>query len=425
MVWLWLVLLVLALYWVLPEFALHYLHFGLIAAPRVVADSVCLTFDDGPGAATEGVLAALARSEAKATFFVVGEEAARRPELARRIAAEGHEIASHGAVHRSAWLLGPFATIRQLREGRRLIAAASGVEPRLMRPPWGHANAALPLAARAARQTIALWSYDPGDWRPAQDPELLADRIVAALRPGQVYLLHDAGGDGRLHTARALEIALPRLRNLGYRAVTLSELLSHVEPISFSRRVVQAIWGVWELGFERLNHVERIGDVRSVLRIGRVTYRGLPATLKDGRTVNPGDVVGELHFRNPELAALGALRALPIFERAMRELAVLIQEHPRYRDIDVFFGISVVFRGARRFGFEVKELDFTPWRRFVSGSYLRWVMTVYHPQGLERLHHRRDQLEPKGIFITREAILARYGSSAGGRGGDAPGSGEV
>ncbi len=424
MVWLWLVLLVLALYWVLPELALHYLHLGLIAAPRVAEDYIGLTFDDGPGAATGEVLAALERHGAKGTFFLVGAEAEGRAQLASRIAREGHEVASHGAVHRSAWLLGPVATFRQLREGKRRVLTASGQEPRFMRPPWGHMNAALPLAARGAGQTIALWSYDPGDWRPAQDPQMLAERIVAALRPGQIYLLHDAGGDGRLHTAKALEIALPRIRELGYQAVTLTELLTHEEPISFARRVVQAVWGLWELGFERLNRVERIGDARSVMRIGRVTYRGLPATLKDGRTVQAGDVVGELHFRNPQLAALGVMRSLPLFERAMRELAVLIQEHPRYRDLDVFFGISVAFRGVRRFGFEVKDLGFTPWRRFISGTYLRWVMSVYHPQGLERLHHRRDQLEPKGIFITRGDILARYGPGAGGRTGDARGSEE-
>ena len=412
MLWLWLALLLILLYWVLPELAQHYLHLGVIARPRVAEDYVCLTFDDGPGAATAQVLKALERHGAHATFFLVGEEAAAHQDLARRLAAAGHEVASHGHVHRSAWLLGPLATFRQLREGRRQVAAASGVDPVLMRPPWGHINLFLAPAAARAGQTIALWSHDPGDWRPAQDPEELAQRILAALRPGQVYLLHDAGGDGRLHTAAALEIALPRMRELGYEVVGLSELLRHQEPIGFWRRVLQAIWGVWELGFERLNHVERIGDARSVLRIGRVTYRGLPATLKDGRTVSPGDTVGELHFRNPQLAALGAIRALPLFERAMRELAVLIEESPRYRDIEIFFGISVAFRGARRFGFEVKELGFTPWRRFVTGTYLRWIMTVYHPQGLERLHHRRDQLEPKGIYITRAEILRRFGPGA-------------
>jgi peptidoglycan/xylan/chitin deacetylase (PgdA/CDA1 family) len=411
-VWLWLLVLIVAIYWIVPELALHYLHLGLIASPRVAEDYIALTFDDGPGAATQEVLKVLERHGAKGTFFLVGSEAATHRDLAAGIARAGHEIASHGKVHRSAWLLGPWATMRQLRDGKRMVADASGQEPKLMRPPWGHMNLLLPFAANAQRETVALWSYDPGDWRPAQDPGKLADRIVAHLRPGQVYLLHDAGGDGRLHTAKALEIALPQIREKGYQAVTLSELLSHEERLSFGRRVLQAVWGVWELGFERINRIERIGDVRSVLRIGRVTYRGLPATLKDGRMVKEGDVVGELHFRNPQLAALGAIRSLPLFERAMRELAVLIQESPRYRDLEVFFGISVAFRGVRRFGFEVKELGFTPWRRFVTGTYLRWVMTVYHPQGLDRLHHRRDQLEPKGIFITRETILARYGVGA-------------
>ena len=410
--WITLVIVVIVLYWILPELWLHYLHVGLVATPRVVEDHVALTFDDGPGAATEGVLEVLARHDAKGTFFLVGKEAQRRPELARRIAAAGHEIASHGRVHRSAWLLGPLATFRQIGDGGRMVAAAAGSEPRWMRPPWGHMNLAVPLAAQAAHETLALWSYDPGDWRAAQDPAALAERIVRAAAPGQIYLLHDAGGDGRVHTAQALELALPRLTELGYRAVTLTELMASADRLGFWRRVLQAVWGVWEFAFERLYRVERIGDARSVLRVGRVTYRGLAATLADGRKVRPGDLVGELHFHNPRIAALGAIRSLPLFERALRELAVLLETDPRYQDLEVFFGISVAFRGARRFGFEVQDMGFSRWRRFVSGSYLRWVMSVYHPQGLERLRHRRDQLEPKGIFITRETILRRYGPGA-------------
>jgi 5-methyltetrahydrofolate--homocysteine methyltransferase len=61
------------------------------------------------------------------------------------------------------------------------------------------------------------------------------------------------------------------------------------------------------------------------------------------------------------------------------------------------------------YGFEVVDLQFPPLRRFFAGTYLRWVMSVYHPQGFDRLSHRRSELEPKGVFITRDAILQRYG----------------
>ncbi len=411
MVWLELLSAVILLYWVLPEILWHYMHLGAIARPRVVEDFICLTFDDGPGEATEGVLHALAESGAHGTFFLVVTEAQRHPDLVQRIVREGHEVASHGARHRSAWWLTPWGTLRQVVRARRELSRLSGTEVRHVRPPWGQFNLFVPIAASVAQERIALWSYDPGDWRPAQDPAELAARIVRELRPGQIFLLHDAGGrDGRLHTAKALEIALPEIVRLGYKAVTLEELLRHEEPISFGRRLLQAVWGVWEYGFEKLNHIERLGDARSVLRIGKVTYRGIEAHLKDGRVVRPGDKVGEIHFSNPQLAALGVMRALPLVDRAMRELARVIVEDPGYRDVDVFFGISVAFRGTRRFGFEVVELDFPPLRKFMAGTYLRWVMSVYHPQGLERLSHRRAELEPKGVFITRETILERYGS---------------
>ncbi len=408
---LWVVAAVIALYWGLPELLWHYLHIGVVATPRVAQDYICLTFDDGPGEATAAVLDVLRTHEAQATFFVVGAHAAQREGLLLRIHDEGHEVGSHGARHRSAWWLGPWGMFTQVRRARREIASRLGDGPRYFRPPWGQFNLCTAIAAARAGEQIALWSYDPGDWRPHQDPAALAKRIVQNLRPGQIYLLHDAGGsDGRLHTAKALELALPEIHQLGYHAVTLSELLRHREELSFGRRVLQAVWGLWESAFERINRIERLGDVRSVLRLGRVTYRGVEAHLKDGRVIRPGEPVGEIHFRNPQLAALGAMRALPLVDRAMRELARVIVEDPRYQGIDVFFGISVAFRGSRRFGFEVVDLEFPPMRKFIAGAYLRWVMAVYHPQGLERLTHRRAELEPKGIFITRDAILERYGS---------------
>ncbi|MDA8346792.1 MAG: polysaccharide deacetylase family protein [Thermaerobacter sp.] len=413
MLWVELLLVVIVVYWVLPEIIWHYLHVGLVATPRVVGDFVCFTFDDGPGEATESVLSVLAANESQATFFLVGTQARRHPELVQRMIREGHEVASHGARHRSAWWMTPWGSFRQVSAAGAELSHLSGGEVRHFRPPWGQFNLFVPIAASAQRQRIALWSYDPGDWRKGQDPAALAQRIISRLQPGQIFLLHDAGGkDGRLHTAKALEIALPELRRLGYKAVTLEELLRHEMPISFGRRALQAVWGLWESAFEKMNHIERLGDVRSVLRIGRVTYRGIEAHLKNGRVVKPGDAVGEIHFNNPQLAALGALRALPLVDQAMRELTRVMVENPRYQKIDVFFGISVAFRGTRRFGFEVVDLDFPPLRKFLAGTYLRWVMTVYHPQGLERLNHRREQLEPKGVFITRDTLLQRYGSSS-------------
>lgn len=413
----WSIAVVVAVYWAIPEVLLHYAHLGVLARPEVGADAICLTFDDGPGAATEAVREVLARHGAKATFFAVAREAERDPDALRRLRADGHEIASHGRVHRSAWLLGPIASFLQVQRARQAIAAITGDPPRRFRPPWGQFNVAVLWAARRCRQEIALWSYDPGDWRLAVDPQALAGRILAHLRPGQIFLLHDAGGDGRLHTARALDIALPEIRRRGYRLCTLSEL-SEVTPAPLPawRRALRAVWGIWEATFERMNRIERIGDERSILRIGIVSYRGLPHTLRNGRRVEPGDRVAELHFRNPRIAVLGAIRAVKAMHRTMRDLAQMLETDPKLQDIDVLFGVSVIFRGPERLGFEVVDMDFNRWRRFFTGLYLRWVMTVYHPEGARRLEQRRDQLEPKGIFISRAEVLARYGPAAQARG---------
>lgn len=415
----WIVLVILFAYWVLPELLLHYAHFGVVARPDVADDVVCLTFDDGPGLATEAVREVLQRHGAHGTFFVVARAAERDPEAVRRVAADGNEIASHGLRHHSAWLLGPVASIRQTTVAKRVIGEITGEPPRRFRPPWGQFNLMLWPAARAAGQEISLWSYDPGDWRPAQDPQELAQRILTHLAPGRIYLLHDGGGDGRMHTAKALEIALPEIRRRGYRTVTLAELEGRTAPrMPVWRVILRAVWGVWEAIFERMNRIERVGDERSVLRVGIVRYRGLPHTLRNGRRLVPGDEVVELHFRNPRIALLGAIKAVKVMQRSLRDLAQLIETDPRYKNVNVFFGVSVIFRGPERIGFEVVDMDFARWRRFVTGLYLRWVMSVYHPEGAQRLAQRRELLEPKGIFITRDELLARYGPDARRKGAE-------
>ncbi len=105
--------------------------------PRL-SGKVALTFDDGPDAAhTPRVLDVLAAHGIKASFFLIGERAAREPALARRIAEEGHDLGNHTWSHRSLWLSGPRETARQVGQGHAAIAEAAGAAPRFFRPPWG------------------------------------------------------------------------------------------------------------------------------------------------------------------------------------------------------------------------------------------------------------------------------------------------
>src|SRR5947209_809294 len=110
---------------------------------------IALTFDDGPHPrGTPAVLEALARANARATFFLVGEQVERRPSLAAEIAAAGHEIAIHGYRHTLLLRRSPRALRADFERAAEVIAAATGVEPRLYRPPYGVFSAPALLLVR-------------------------------------------------------------------------------------------------------------------------------------------------------------------------------------------------------------------------------------------------------------------------------------
>jgi len=197
-------------------------HYGVEA--RLPIDGVVLTFDDGPHPeGTPALLDALARGAAHATFFLVGEQVERRPELAARIAAEGHEVGVHCHRHRNLLRLGPRAVRRDLDRAAALIADAAGREPHLYRPPYGILNRAAVEEARRRGWRILLWSRQANDWSGRATAESIADRITANAKPGDVLLLHDAdfysAAGSWSRTAAALPEILARLRARGLEPV--------------------------------------------------------------------------------------------------------------------------------------------------------------------------------------------------------------
>jgi peptidoglycan/xylan/chitin deacetylase (PgdA/CDA1 family) len=190
-----------------------------LAVPRALpgAAGVALTFDDGPHPeGTPAVLALLEEAGARATFFLVGEQVERRPELAARIVAAGHLVGLHAHRHRLQLRLTPSQVARDLARGAAVIEDAVGQgPPRWHRPPYGIYSPAGLDAARRRGLTPLLWSRWGKDWRRFTTPERIAARATRALLPGDVILLHDADfysarGSHR-RTAAALERILSEL----------------------------------------------------------------------------------------------------------------------------------------------------------------------------------------------------------------------
>ena len=183
---------------------------------------LALTFDDGPDRTwTPRILDLLARNRVQASFFLIGEEVAKDPEMARRIVREGHLIGNHTFTHPPGWPKGPTRDRIELALTDRVIRAATGRATELLRNPYGgndiktvrHNLASIYAAQKLGYQTLA-YDLDTNDW---QFKTRHRNPVPLDLRDGRghVVLLHDGGGDRKL-TYAYLEQTIKQARALGY-----------------------------------------------------------------------------------------------------------------------------------------------------------------------------------------------------------------
>ena len=194
---------------------------------RVTEPVVALTFDDGPhGKFTPRLLDLLKARGVRATFFVLGENVALHPGIAKRIVDEGHEIANHSWSHPSFTKLGLDGVRSQIIRTENAIAEATGVRSKVIRPPYGATNDRLKswIDSEFGMKTL-MWSVDPLDWkRPG--PAVVARRLIDGAQPGGILLAHD------IHeaTIAAMPATIDGLVARGFRFVTCSELLAMEQP---------------------------------------------------------------------------------------------------------------------------------------------------------------------------------------------------
>lgn len=192
--------------------------------PRLVA----LTFDDGPyPIETPLLLDMLAELQVHATFFLIGRDGQEYPELVRRIAGRGHEIADHTLTHPNLATLGPAAVRGELEQGANELGkiVADPALRTMMRPPHGrYTEATLRVAQQSGYSTI-LWNDDPGDWRSVSG-DVLERHIFAHATAPEIVLLHS----GKRTTIDILPALVERYRAAGYSFVTVGSLLDRVTP---------------------------------------------------------------------------------------------------------------------------------------------------------------------------------------------------
>jgi peptidoglycan/xylan/chitin deacetylase (PgdA/CDA1 family) len=191
-----------------------------------------LTFDDGPGdRLTLGILKVLAEHNVKATFFLLGRNIQGRTEIVRQIAAEGHEICSHGYDHINYWYTSPLRALTDIKRGWQAIDAALGVENRKypFRPPYGKLNILCLLYLIFRRIPVVYWSIVSGDtWLPER---INSQRVgmLARKKGGGVVLVHDFDRSDSSVDSTVLELVrtvLTTAQQAGLRVRTVSELLN-------------------------------------------------------------------------------------------------------------------------------------------------------------------------------------------------------
>ena len=192
---------------------------------------VALTFDDGPDPyGTPAVLQTLAGLGWRATFFLLGRQVRRHPEIARLVVDAGHEVAVHGTVHRNHLTRTPVGIRRDLRMARREITETTGVRPRWFRPPYGVLSTGSLWAARQAGLTPVLWTAWGRDWL-AGPAVRIVDTVMGSLRDGGTVLLHDSDCTSRPGSWRSTVAALPLLAaRLEARGLDVRRLDDHLRP---------------------------------------------------------------------------------------------------------------------------------------------------------------------------------------------------
>lgn len=212
----------------------------LVRSVPIDQKMIALSFDDGPSPVyTPKVLSVLASDHATATFFVIGQEAERHPELLLAERKARMEIGNHGMHH--VTLKGKSApeVEAEVREGQRVIRAITGKAPVLYRLPRGVADEVSLRVLGKLGYTVAAWSIDPRDYL-RRTPEAMAQDILKAAAPGRILILHDGGGP-RQASVDALALVLPKLRSEGYRLVGIEEMLKAAHfPILSSSRMQRA-----------------------------------------------------------------------------------------------------------------------------------------------------------------------------------------
>jgi peptidoglycan-N-acetylglucosamine deacetylase len=183
---------------------------------------VALTFDDGPVPQnTPSILDLLDKYDVKATFFMMGRNVERFPDVARQVIGRGHEVGNHSYSHPKLVWMSPGAVRDEIDRTDRLLRDAGVTGPIHFRPPHAAKFVVLPYLLRETRRLSVLGDVDPEEWkgRPA---EVMIPAVLGQVRPGSIIGFHDVMG---VETAKTVDGIIPELQRRGYTFERISDFV--------------------------------------------------------------------------------------------------------------------------------------------------------------------------------------------------------
>jgi peptidoglycan/xylan/chitin deacetylase (PgdA/CDA1 family) len=199
-----------------------------IGLPRG-SKQIALTYDDGPNDPhTLRLLDVLAKHNARATFFLIGQFVTERPDIVRDVVKAGHVVANHTFTHPLLIFASDRETRSQVERCTRAIEDATGQTPHLFRPPFGGRRPGTLGIARALGLEPIMWNITGYDWN-APPAERIVARVSGQIHGGDVVLLHDGGhlemGADRSQTVIATDHLIERFRQESHEFVTIDEMI--------------------------------------------------------------------------------------------------------------------------------------------------------------------------------------------------------
>jgi len=277
---------------------------------------VALTFDDGSdGTNINNILQTLSTHNIKATFFLTGTGANNHPQSIRNIANQGHQLGNHSYSHPYFTQISLAETQSQLQRAEDTIRQLTGKTTKpIFRPPYGAYNSTvLQRVGDAGYPYSIMWTIDTIDWTGNSSSDIVA-RVMNRITPGAIVLMHT--GAGASGTPAALPTMITRLKSLGYRFVTINQLLNL--PSSTTTYTVKAGDTLYSIALRYNTTVQRLAELNnitntSLIRVGQVLILPSsgsttpPPSSSTTYTVKAGDTLSAIAARyNTTVSQLAA-----------------------------------------------------------------------------------------------------------------------